>query len=351
MSKSRASSTESAASEAESRSAIAPVYALVGEDEYLKRDWLLRIRSDREKSSGSCDVLSFGKEEGTPEPPAVFDELRTRSLFGGFKIVVIDPADDFARRHAELIVSYLKAPAGTASLILSVSETPTNKDLAASLRKRRGLVELSSPRRGELVRWIIDRAKEHGKQIETQAAAMLAERVGEKPGLLDGTLRRLAQQIGERLRITVSDVETGVRDERQRAFYEISAAIARAETPTALAALHSLLLRETPSDVYRGLVPYLASYVGRIKAISELSAQGMNPGEVQKAVGHAGAYFLVKEAAALPSTEIDRLAEDIARIDYQLKTSGGSELMLLESLIVSLCRGPRRQAAAQRDYR
>jgi len=334
-----------------SKADTSPVWFLLGTDPFLKKDWLLRYRAARREQHGACDLLSYGKEDGALQPAALFDELRTGSLFGGFKVICVDPADELVRRHAQLLLSYMRAPAPNAALVLSLAEPPADKALAKAAKAAHSVVQLAPPRRGELVRWIIDRCKQHGKQIDSAAAAALAERLGEKPGMLDGSLRQLAQQIGARPRIGVADVESAVQDDRERARYELSAAIARANARSALAALHSLLLRDTPNEVYRSTIPYLANYVAQIKVIAGMTAQGHSPAAIQQTLGRRNAYFLVKEAGLLPSREVDRFAELLARTDYQLKTSAGSETTLLETLIISLCSGPRRQPGSGRRYR
>jgi len=346
----RGENRRSSASKGSKVTSDLPFYVLVSSDEFLRRDWLLQLRSEREKLKKGCDIISYGKEDRTLEPAEVFDELRMPSLFGGHKVLVIEPADDFVRRNGEHIISYMKRPSGSATLVLSMNGMPSDRNLLKALKKAKSLISLGAPRGGELIRWVVERCSRYGKRIDSAAAKALGDRIGDKVGLLDSTIKRLMEQVGDKARITIEDVEGSVRDERVRARYELSAAIARGDKRGALASVQSLGKRRTASDVYRESIPYLANYAAQMKAIIRMIDQGMSQQEVEGAIGRRNAWFLIKEARSLPLSEIDRFADVLAKADYQMKTSGMTPGVLLETVVISLCSGPRRQANTQRRY-
>lgn len=325
-------------------SSAAPVYMLVGDEDYLKKDWLSRLRQKKQQQAGQCELVVFDKERGVPDSATVFDELRTPWLFGGTKIVYVDPADEFVLKAAAPLLSYLRSPSPAGCLVLSLSNPPSDRQLAHVVKKMNGMVELTMPKRGDLVAWILDRVKDYGARLDSAAAALLAERIGERPGVLDNVLQRIIQQVGSDKPIRVADIEQQVPAEREHALYEISAAVAAANTATALQALHSLLLRETPAEVYRVLLTYLATYVSKMRAVRELLDKGYSRQDVQTTLGTPGAYFLVKEAAMFSNEDIDRMIEMVASCDHRLKTTGASEEVALEWLLVAMCNRSSRPA-------
>src|SRR5277367_275340 len=90
-----------------------PVYALVGEDNFLQI----------QKLQGIIKTLPAGAQrvdfDGTSaELAAVLDDLRSFSMFGDGKLIVMRNADEFVSRYREQLENYLSEPAENSTLIL-----------------------------------------------------------------------------------------------------------------------------------------------------------------------------------------------------------------------------------------
>ena len=87
-------------------------------------------------------------------------------------------------------------PVTTASSFIST--WPSNTKLAKKLKKVGELVKCTSPEGRELIAWIRNAARQREKNIDSEAANLLAEWIGENLTALNSELDKLALFLGER---------------------------------------------------------------------------------------------------------------------------------------------------------
>ena len=168
-----------------------PVYALVGADAFLQLQKLAGIARLMPKDTQRLDL--DGERAALAE---VLDEVRSFALFGSGKLVVIRNAEAFITRFREQLEDYLAAPCDSATLVLRAEKLPANqRDLQADRQGRpdRGLQRPHRrPQPGEVGH---EQAKAaHRVAIAPDAAALLADLVGNDLGRLDSELAKLAIQ-------------------------------------------------------------------------------------------------------------------------------------------------------------
>ena len=184
---------------------IHPVYAVVGADRFLRHEKLELIL--RALAAGG-DALEPSRFEGREASLAdVLDELRTPSLLGDRRVVIVDEADPFITAHREALERYCSAPAVNGSLLLLCNTLPANTRLCKAIKKTGSVISVSPPRGRATVDWIIDRAKRvYRRRLDPSAARRLYDHVGDASGALDGELAKLTAFVGDRPEITPDDV-------------------------------------------------------------------------------------------------------------------------------------------------
>src|SRR5580704_6455267 len=97
-----------------------PVYALYGDDAFLRREVLAAIA--RVVLPGAeDDELAIRRFSGDHATLAdVLDELRTLPFFTKRRLVIVEGADPFVTAHRRELESYVEEPAETGVLVLSV---------------------------------------------------------------------------------------------------------------------------------------------------------------------------------------------------------------------------------------
>src|SRR5262249_52314564 len=114
------------------RTKLQPVYALHGDEDFLKRRALHALR---ELVLGpEADAFGLSTHAGDRAAfAAVHDELVTLPFLSPRRLVVVENADPFVTRHRAALEKYAAAPAATGVLVLDVKSWPANTRLAKLL--------------------------------------------------------------------------------------------------------------------------------------------------------------------------------------------------------------------------
>ena len=325
-----------------------PVFALVGDEDFLKR----RCREAIVKATlGDADP-SFAV---TADPgdkldwSGVRNDLDTLPFLAPARVVVVEDADKFVTEHRASLEQYAAAPSKSGVLVLEVKAFPDTTKLAKALPDAAKL-QCKAPPEWKAAEWAGTFASNwcashHGKTLTPDAAAALVDRVGPSLGLIDQELAKLATAIGAKPKIEPADVERFVGRSRAANVFRILDHIGAGRPADALKVLAELF--EEGEDPLAVLGPM--SYTLRLLAnINRQAAAGLSLGPAM-------------DAAGVPKwpqkrQEYDRLVRHLGRrrldqipdwlVDINLGLKGGNPLpprLQLERLVVKLAR-PREPA-------
>jgi len=208
------------------------VVLLLGEEPFLRRE---EIRSLLD-ANPHLEVSRFVGDEAPCG--RVLDELRTPTLFGGARAVVVDDAGALLEGDAlRAVAAYAARPAPGAMLLLSAPKLDGRLKGAKELRASARVVACEPLREREVAGWIVRRAQRaHGLRVDAGAAESLRERIGEDLGLLDAALQRLRDLVAPRTRITEADVSESTEDHRSPVLFEAANALSAGDRGRALRA-------------------------------------------------------------------------------------------------------------------
>jgi DNA polymerase-3 subunit delta len=219
--------------------AVSAVVVLLGGQRHLKHAALSRLRSLVIDDDDTALTRFVGKET---DLQTVADELRTVSMWGDRRLVVIDDADDFVSKHRAGLEKYAESPAKKSVLVLDVGSWPKTTRLAKQLAKTGLEVECTELKGALLSKWLVDTARDsYQVTLPRDAAALLIELVGEELGLLDQELAKLSSYVGVRKQIAVDDVRGLVGGWRTETTWAMTDAVRDGRLPDALDALGQLL--------------------------------------------------------------------------------------------------------------
>jgi DNA polymerase-3 subunit delta len=335
---------------------LGPAYLVFGPEGFLRSE---AVRLIREKISArgkeACDTAELDAAEG--DPRKLLDDLRTPSLFAPRRLVLIENAGLLLDRAAEPLLNYVERPSPRTTLVLVAGEKrpsarrkPPKKPKEESpepaprarerlLRKIRA-VECPMVSQKALAGWCAQRARELGKPMDTEAAALLADLVGTNLGQMDGQIRNLIAYCKERPRITEKDVSDLCGGDRAWRTWELTEAILDRRAPAALRALDRLL-REGESPV--GILAAIGRDLRRLIAIQELDRNGLDAAEI---AGRTRAQpWLVKQLLdkkqRRAAAELKLLLHQALEADLECKTGPGRDRWILERLALAASAMPR----------
>jgi DNA polymerase-3 subunit delta len=314
-----------------------PVYALHGDEDFLKRQVLAALRE--RVLGGEDNAFGLSTHEGDKADfAAVRGELETLPFLSSRRLVIIDKADPFVTRHRAALEKYVANPSATGVLVLDVASWPSTTKLAKALGPDATITckALSAQR---LPDWCIQRAESaHGKQLVAAAARLLVELVGSEMGQLDQELAKLAVYVGDAKGIDAEDVDKLVGHSRAEKVWDIFDAIGNGKVADALAILDRLF--EQGEEALRLLGAFGSQLRPLIKAY-RLSQQGKSLSAALEEVGLQ--VYRIRSAEQqirhLGRRRLDRLYDWLLETDQGMK--GASQLperTQLERLVIQLAR-------------
>jgi DNA polymerase-3 subunit delta len=323
-----------------------PVCVVFGDDPFLKRQALARLRKDV-LPSGDADFSLTVFEGRAAELGEVLEELATVAMFGGGKrLVLVEEADDFVTRYRPELEHYVARPKSTGVLVLEVKSWPANTRLYKAVAKEGLCVNCTSPPPGRLTRWLVSWAERvHGVRLTPSTAGILMEMIGRDLGLLDQELAKLALTTGPGGRITPEMVTRSVGSWRAKTTWEMLDAALAGDVGGALVELDRLLLAgESPVAILGQISVSLRRFAAATRLVLQAEAAGRRMA-LGGALEQAGVRQFVLGKADGQLRRLGRhrgkkIYRWLLQADLDLKgASSAPPRLILERLLVRLAAG------------
>jgi DNA polymerase III subunit delta len=322
--------------------AEAPVYAVFGPEDYLRRRCLkalLNVLKDR------------GFEPRRMEPDdtlaPVLDELRSPGMFGGAAAVVLSNRrvgnrQEITTRFKEELLAYLEAPSRRNLLVFDAATWQRNLAVPKRVSAEHPTVHCE-----ELKPWdargfsrILElAAAEHGLTLAGDAANALRDYTGANLGRADMELQKLAL-LAEGGRVTAADVADACGYEGVDVTFALCDAILTGARAVALKHAAALAAKAEMGTVlsFFGLLRSQVAMLGRAAVLLE---QGASPAKaaadskVRLRDQQRPAFIAV--ARSLSRARVRQAVEVLLDADEAMKTSSPDPSNLLLAAVVRLC--------------
>lgn len=343
---------------------LAPGYVFLGDEAFFRkrcREAVLRHLIP----AGMREFSFFEFDLDQTEVTDVLDRARTPSLMAPFQVFFVRGVKALygrGKHDAEFsaIEDYFKNPNPDALVIFIADHISIpadvrrmemqDKDRYERIRETLGewctVIEFARVDEGEAVRWVTDSASQEQVKVEPDAARELVDSLGGDMMMISGELEKLTLYVGEKKRITLGDVETMVLAAKQRTLYELTDAISAKDRPRALEVLDAVMSTGDGEDAAIGHLYMLAKTFRQMLVISERNVrdsralwqvlwQGFR-------VPPFAAEDIIRQSRRYKSRrELTRAIRLIARADLALRSNPPSKRLVLENLVLDLCREPK----------
>jgi DNA polymerase-3 subunit delta len=315
-----------------------PIYLLVGDDEAEMSQIAAEISSLVEDELRAFNLERLYANEKSVRPSSIVEAARTLPMLGDRRVVVVlraerilkpkrrgkagemeeesgleeaEPAGDL-----DALEDYVKRPEPLTTLVLVASDVDRQRRIYKALQKHAAIVEcwgLRGSRDGRIDPRDASRAAEAlvrqavtgaGQQIDAAASRLVAARAGTDIGRLRADLERLLLYAAGKPKITLRDAEEVVSGETAQDDWAVTNAIGRGDAADALKQI----------------------------------ALALDSGGVSYQILGQLAWFVRERMATADPRRVPAAIEALFRTDLELKSSGGDPRVLLERLVVDLCR-------------
>jgi len=309
------------------------IYLIVGDD-------------DAEMSRLSADVSAlvedelrafnlermYAGEKGVT-PASIVESARTLPMMADRRVIVVLRAERILKPKrrgkdeepddveeppgdTDVLEAYVKRPEPLTTLVFVATDVDRSRRLYKAIQKHATIVECWGLRGGRdgrvdlrqvartaeaLVRQAVADA---GQQIDPAAARLIADRAGTDIATLRGDVERLLMYAAGKAKIDLKDAQEVVSTETSQDDWAVTNAIQRGDAAEAL--------RQVALALESGGVPYMI-------------------------LGQLG-WFVREKLPASDPRRVPAAIDALFRTDLDLKSSGGDPRVLLERLVVELCR-------------
>jgi DNA polymerase III subunit delta len=196
------------------------------------------------------------------------------------------------------------------------------------------IIQSTLPRGAAVESWITKRARAIGVSIAPDAAAMLANFVGNQLRLLANELNKLATYVGKGGTITAGDVRQLSAQVQEARIFDLTDALALRNRKQALDILHDLLADGEPPLKLIGLI---TSQVRSLMLVKELAQKGMRGPQIATTIGIAPyvAEKSLRQVTKFSPSQLENTYRQLLATDAALKRSRVTPEMALDLLVIN----------------
>jgi DNA polymerase-3 subunit delta len=320
---------------------LKPVYLITGGDRPKIQRAIRRLR-DRIGDDG-VELLS-ANAVGGEEAVAACNSMGL--LGGGRRLVIIEDVDQWKVADVKAIAAYLSGPAPDTVLALVAAELKKDSALAKACAKAGDVLVYDVVKR-RLPEWVTKQFGDRGVKIDSDAARLLVEIVGEDPEELASEVDKIATWAGGDP-VGQGEIELLAAGCAEVPGYELTDAWGRRDLAAALFACQNLLERsgDPVSRTVPSMIGLLVAHVGRVRDCQGLAEEGLSAREAAARLKRHPFYVekLYAQARNYGPDELREAVVRLARLDHAVK--GGSRLSVdleLERALIDITR-PRETA-------
>lgn len=308
---------------------LSSVYAIIGRDRFLRQ---AALRDVLRASSQGEDADPSRMNGPDTKIADVLDEVRTLSLLGGRRIVIVDDADSFISTHREILERYCAKPSPDGTLILLCQTMPKNTRLYKIIAKQGSIITCEPPKGRAIINWIVTRTQQiYQCRISAQAAQRLREHIGDDVGRLDSEIAKLSAYVGDRNAITPADIAALTGLHREEKVFAVTDAISSGDVATALGHWEQVLAtdRAAPARAIAGL----AWGIRRLLQTRREWEAGVSIYALSKKM-FTDSSVLEKRLQRLSTAQLEEQLQDLLVADLAIKTGMSTAQTVIEKFIV-----------------
>ncbi|HYK85613.1 MAG TPA: DNA polymerase III subunit delta [Ktedonobacteraceae bacterium] len=238
------------------------------------------------------------------------------------------------------LVEYIVTMPDTCVLIVLLDEVlDANNALVKAAGQHGQVIQSTLPKGAAIETWVKKRTQSIGVSISPDAAALLANLIGNQLRLLANELDKLATYVGDGATITADDVRKLSAHVQEARIFDLTDALAQRNRTQALNILHDLLADGEPP---LKLISTITSQVRSLLLVKELSQQGMRSAQIASTIGVAPfvADKALRQVGKFTPTQLEGAYRQLLATDAALKRSRMTPEVALDLLVVGFGNNP-----------
>lgn len=300
---------------------LKPAYLVTGDDDAKIDSWRMRLRS-RAEAEGGPGALEAHDARSTPAVE-VANALRALTFATSTRYILVDGIDAWKAGDLGELESALGQVAPD-TVVLLISRGKAQASLSKAVKKAGGEVQqCTAPKPWELPRWVVERAREEGLHLDSEAAKELVALVGAQQQRLAREIEKLAIAAHPKGQLSAEEVTELASGEVSAQAYDLADALVAGDAPKALALAEELRGRdERPTRLVFPIVRRLRD----VQRAAELLEAGVPEQKVASTAKMApwAAKRTLAQAKKADRESLERALCGFAELEIEIR--GGGEL-------------------------
>ena len=320
-----------------SKGQIEPFYFLYGPEVFYQTEIIQTLL----KQSITDDNRDFNLETFDAQESNVnhwLGSAKTLSFLGGIKLVIVRNLQDAIPqdKEAQALIDYAENPIPEACLVVTSNKVDRKRKLFKMLTGLKTAIPCEAPKENELISWVRKRAEESNYSLSSNAARVLVNRVGARPGILAKELEKTLIYAGANKLISEKDVAEVVGESKTENIFALTEALKTKNPETALRLLNNQINHGEEPIKILGTIAWQFRMIWEVKHYQKKNmpsgqiakAMEANPYVVDKALQHSGRFSTQK----LRSGYLE-----LVKADRSLKSTSQDPLAVMQTLVLNLC--------------
>lgn len=320
-----------------SKGQIEPFYFLYGPEIFYQTEIIQTlIKQWITDDNRDFNLETFDAQESTVNH--WLGSAKTLSFLGGIKLVIVRNLHDAIPqdKEAQALIDYAENPIPEACLVVTSNKVDRKRKLFKILTGLKTAIACEAPKENELINWLRKRAEESNYSLSSDAARVLINRVGARPGILAKELEKTLLYAGANKSISEKDVAEVVGESKTENVFALTEALKTKNPETALRLLNNQINHGEEPIKILGTIAWQFRMIWEVKHYQKKNlpsgqiakSMGANPYVVDKALQHTGRF----------STKQLRTGYlELAKADRSLKSTSQDPLAVMQTLVLNLC--------------
>ena len=310
------------------------IYLLFGEDEYLRNEYLKKIK----KAFGELQLGINYVQIDENNVSNIISDIETPAFGFPTKLIIAKDTGLFKKKNAlaDTLAEYLKTANLDGVELVLVEITPEKNALYNTISKIGEVKEFKEQKLPQLITKVKSIAKAYNVNITENTASYFIECVGTNMSDIINELRKLIEYAGNGGTIVKEDIDALSIKKSESIIFDLTDNLGRKKIADAIEVLHNLIYAKEP--VQRILI-MLYNHFKKLYIIKLAIEENKNVAQSLKLKPNQA--FLVgkyqTQAKYFSKEELRSLLEELIKIDSSSK-SGGIEINVgLETVLCKYC--------------
>ncbi len=317
------------------------IYLLLGQNEHAKSLEIEKIKGSvlgKNVTEFNYDLLYADENE----PKNVINLCNTLAFCSDVRLVILKRFESYSAKEKSVLAEYSKDASPQTCLVISGGEKPAKNEAwykTFDVNQASTHISVFWPYNYKMLTQIILSSFEKlGKNIDYNAASVLAELIENNPNSIDEEIKKIINYVDEKNNVTLDDIKENVLKSQNHDIYEWAIKITDGKTVEALKFLNNFSPTELKAPQL--LLFVLTERFTKIFKYLTLLSEGVQSQTAQKSLG-VMLFLDPKFAAQATRYDFKKLAKIfdlLINVDANIKVGKGEPKFLLEELIVDISR-------------